>query len=95
MKIVDANVLLCAINRSAADHVLAKRWLDRALGGGAPVGLAWIVLLAVIRLTTRPGVFPRALSVEEAHGLVRHWIEAPSAVVVHPGERHLDLHLPG
>lgn len=91
MNIVDANVLLCAVNPSAADHAVAKRWLDGALGGGSPVGLAWVVLLAVIRLTTRPGLFPRPLSVEEAHGLVRHWIGAPSAVVVHPGERHLDL----
>lgn len=91
MKIVDANVLLCALNPAAADHAVAKRWLDRALGGGAPVGLTWVVLLAVLRLTTRPGLFPRPLSVDEAHRLIRHWIGAPSAVLLHPGERHLDL----
>lgn len=91
MKVVDANVLLCAVNPSAADHAVAKRWLDGALGGGAPVGLAWVVLLAVIRLTTRPGLFPRPLSVAEAHSLVRQWVGAPTAVLIHPGERHLDL----
>ncbi len=91
MEIVDVNVMLCAVNPSAADHGLAKRWLDRALGGGEPVGLTWVVLLAVIRLTTRRGLFPRPLSAEEAHGLVRHWVEAPSAVIIHPGQRHLDL----
>ncbi len=91
MKVVDANVLLHAINRSSPDHVVAKTWLDDALSGGTTVGLAWPALLAVVRLATRPGLFESHLSVEEVTGVVRGWLAAPSAVVVHPGERHLDL----
>ena len=91
MTLVDANVLLNAVNRSAPDHVVAKRWLDAALSGATPVGFAWVVLLAVLRLATRPGLFPRPLTADEATKLVRGWLSAPSSVVLHPGSRHLDL----
>lgn len=91
MRLVDANVLLCAINRTAPDHATAKRWLDDALSGGATVGFAWVVLLAVVRLATRPGLFVRPLTVEEVAGVVRGWLSARPAAVVHPGERHLEL----
>lgn len=91
MILVDANVLLNAINTSAPDHKVARAWLNSALSGAMPVGLAWVVLLAVIRLTTRPGLFERPLTVAEATGLVRSWIDAPAAVVVGAGPRHLDL----
>ncbi len=91
MKIVDANVLLHAINRSSPDHAIAKKWLDEALNGGTSVGLAWGALLAVVRLATRPGLFERSLSVDEVAGVVRGWLNAPTSVVVEPGARHLDL----
>ncbi|XVX20174.1 type II toxin-antitoxin system VapC family toxin [Actinomycetota bacterium] len=91
MTIVDANVLLNAINRSAPDHKAAKAWLDHALSGGAPVGFAWVVLLAVLRLATRPGLFARPLTTEEATGLIGGWLGAPSATVVQPGARHLGI----
>lgn len=91
MTLVDANVLLNAINRSAPDHRSAKGWLDHALSGGAPVGFAWAVLLAVVRLATRPGLFPRPLTLAECDAVVRGWLGARSATVLHPGARHLDL----
>lgn len=91
MNLVDANVLLNAVNRSAPDHAVAKRWLDEALSGGAPVGFAWVALLAVMRLSTRPGLFPRTLSIDEVTNIVRGWLAAPSAAVLQPGERHLDI----
>lgn len=91
MTLVDANVLINAINTSGPDHAAAKRWLDDALSGGARVGFTWVVLLAVIRLTTRPGLFARPLTVPEVTAVVRGWLDAPAAVVLHPGERHVDL----
>ncbi len=91
MTLVDANVLLNAINRSAPDHEAAKRWLDAALSGGAPVGLAWVVLLAVLRLATRPGLFQRPLTTDEATALLAGWLTAPAATVLHPGAGHLEV----
>lgn len=91
MQIVDANVLLYATNARATQHRSAREWLESALRGRSAVGFPWIVLVAFLRLTTRPGVFARPLSAEQALGVVRAWLEQPPAVVVHPTDRHLDV----
>lgn len=91
MKVVDANVLLHAINESSPEHDTAKTWLDDALSGASPVGLAWSAMLAVIRLSTRPGLFEHPLTVAQVTGAVGGWIGAPSAVVLHPGSRNLHI----
>jgi len=91
MKVVDANVLLYAVNERSAEHVVARRWLDGALAGSVPVGFAWIVVLAFVRLATHPSVFPRPLSPEDAISTVRDWLAQPAAVVIEPSPRHLAL----
>ena len=57
--------------------------------GRETVGFPWNVLLAFLRLTTRPGLFRRPLSPETAFDLVASWLDQPSATIVHPGPRHL------
>ncbi len=91
MRIVDANVLLYAVNTAAPRHAQARSWLDGALAGREPVGFAWTVLLAFLRLTTHPAVFPRPLTVGEATEIVRAWLAQPAAIVVDPTPRHADL----
>lgn len=91
MKIVDANVLLYAVNEDAPTHEVSRRWLDDALRGPESVGFTWVVLLAFIRLTTRKGLFPQALAVSDALRVVRHWLAQPSSVVVQPTPRHVDV----
>lgn len=88
MKLVDANVLLYAVNRDAAHHEASRRWLDDALSGGATVGFSWIVLLAFVRLSTKIGLFPAPLSVDEAMDRVDAWLSAGPAVVVAPTIDH-------
>ncbi len=91
MQVVDANVLLYAINRDAPHHRVARSWLDRALRGSEAVGFAWIVLLAFLRLSTRPGRFPRPLALEEAGEAMELWLAQPAAVTLAPTDRHLHL----
>lgn len=91
MKIVDANVLLHAVNTSTGDHAVAREWLDGALSGGAQVGLAWLPLVAFVRLSTRPGLFANPLTPDEALDVVDAWTGAPSAVQIQPGPRHTRL----
>lgn len=91
MTIVDANVLIYAVNEDAPHHRAARKWLDDALAGAEPVGFAWTVLLAFLRLTTRPGLFARPLTVEEAVGVVESWLGRPGAVTVEPSARHLSI----
>jgi toxin-antitoxin system PIN domain toxin len=88
MVVVDANVLLYAVDAKGAHHVTARRWLDRALGGQEAVGLAWVALLAFIRIGTNGAIMRAPMSVEDAVGQVEAWLAAPAAVVVSPTPRH-------
>lgn len=91
MKLVDVNVLLYARNEAAEHHQASVRWLDNALNGREPVGLPWVSTLGFLRLSTRIGIFPRPLGVDEAVALVRSWRDAPAATSVEPTSRHLDV----
>lgn len=88
MKLVDANVLLYAVNSDARHHPASRRWLDGALSGGDTVAFTWVVLLAFLRLTTRVGLFPSPLSIDEAMDRVEAWLAASPAVVVEPTVDH-------
>lgn len=89
MIILDANLLLYAVNRDAPRHRQARTWLESMLAGSETVGFEWNVILAFLRLTTRPAVFPRPLELRKAFAIVEHWLQQPCALVVHPGDRHL------
>jgi toxin-antitoxin system PIN domain toxin len=91
VKIVDANVLLYAVNEADPKHEPSRRWLDAALTEGDTVGFSWLALLAFLRLSTKIGLFPAPLPVDVATATVRAWLTQPSAVVVEPGARHLDV----
>lgn len=88
MKLVDANVLLYAVDEDAVHHAVARNWLDRALSGEAGVGFAWVPLLAFVRLITKVGLFPAPLGVEAAMSQVDDWLAQPPARIVTPTARH-------
>jgi toxin-antitoxin system PIN domain toxin len=91
VKIVDANVLLYAVNTGSEHHRRARRWLDDALSAEETTGFAWVVLLAFLRLATHPVVYTRPLSTAQASDLVRSWLSQSSASVVSPTARHADV----
>jgi uncharacterized protein len=91
VNLVDANVLLYAVNEDAPHHQEARAWLDGRLTASEAVGFAWVVLLAFLRLSTRADLFRRPLAFEAAAGVVDDWLAAPPAVVVQPTVRHLEL----
>jgi len=91
MKLVDANVLLYAVNTDARHHERTRRWLDGALSGSETVAFAWLPLLAFVRLATKPDLFPSPLTTDEALDRVDAWLAAPPAVVVEPGFEHARL----
>jgi len=98
MILIDANLLIYAVNADAPDHAEAKAWLESVLSGTETVGFAWVVLLAFLRVTTRPGLLARPLSVSSALDLVDSWLTQSCVVTVEPTPRHArilrDLLLP-
>lgn len=91
MKLVDTNVLLAAVNRSSPQHSAARPWLERALGGGSPVGFAWLALVGFVRISTRPNLLDPPLTVSQATGMVDEWLARRSAHILHPGAQHARL----
>jgi len=91
MKLPDANLLIYAVDDTSPRHASARGWLDTALSGSEEVAFAWQVLLAVLRLTTRPSVFHHPLQSDEAFDLIDGWLDQPCAVIVHPTPRHAAL----
>ncbi|MGI8702144.1 MAG: type II toxin-antitoxin system VapC family toxin [Nocardioidaceae bacterium] len=91
MVVVDANVLIYAVNESSPQHESARRWLYEALTSDETVGLAWTVLLAFLRLATHPSVFPRPLSLSESSQVLDSWLASPMVIAIEPTPRHLAL----
>ncbi len=91
MKILDANLLLYAVNAEAPQHARARTWLEEVLAGSETIGFAWTVLLAFVRLSTRAAVFPRPLTAQDSLDLIEVWLRQPCSTIVHPRERHLRI----
>jgi len=86
----DVNVLLHAVNTAAPQHSTAHGALHAAYAKGK-VALAWPALLGFLRLSTRAGILPRPLAIEQALSVMQHWLDHPSSVIVHPTAQHAAL----
>ncbi|HOM13639.1 MAG TPA: type II toxin-antitoxin system VapC family toxin [Rubrivivax sp.] len=88
MILLDANVLIYAIDADAVHHKTVRRWLETVLSGSAQVGMAWVVVLAFLRITTHPKVMRKPLTPQAAMAYLDEWFALPCAGLVVPGERH-------
>jgi hypothetical protein len=87
MILVDANILIYAYNPAADQHDAARRWLEQAVAGREPVRLAWVTVMAFVRIMTSAQVFRRPLSPSEAVAIVDEWMGHPAIAILEPGER--------
>ena len=88
MILLDANLLIYAVNADSPHHARSRRWLEEMLSGDTLVGLPWIVVLAFVRITTRAGIMRITLSVEQAVAFVDDWLAQPYVTLVGPGDGH-------
>ena len=89
--IVDANVLLYAVDEQSHFHTSARTWLDEAFNGVERVGLPWASLMAFQCIITHPRVTAHPLSPADAWSYVTDWLDADLAWVPTPGGRHRDI----
>lgn len=89
--LVDANLLLYAVNSRAAQHEVAKSWLAEQLNGARRVGLPWQSLGAFLRISTHPRAFARPLTPAVAWERIADWLAAPAAWIPAPGASHVEL----
>jgi toxin-antitoxin system PIN domain toxin len=88
MKIVDLNVLLYALNEESSLHDAALAWWETAMAGSQPVGLAWVVIIGFLRISTNPRVFPKPLSSEQALERVDDWLRHYNTRLLHETDQH-------
>ncbi|MDR2114190.1 MAG: PIN domain-containing protein [Bifidobacteriaceae bacterium] len=88
MKLIDTNVLVCAVNQDALQHQVAKGWLVAALNGSEPLLVPWMNLIGFVRIVTHPKLLPRPLTADRALELVDLWLDAPPVRVVTPAPDH-------
>lgn len=89
--LVDANILLYAVDRDSPFHPRALAWLEAALNGTRRVALPWSSLTAFVRIATHPRALRRPLQPAPAWALVEAWLEAPAAWIPAPGPAHREI----
>lgn len=74
--LVDANILLYAVDRRSPLHERAAEWWTDALRGDRRVGIPWQTIGAFTRIITHPRVTTDPLRGDEAWSHVSDWLAA-------------------
>lgn len=75
--IVDANLLLYAVDENCAQNAAAAAWLQQTLDGDRRVGLPWQTIGAFLRIVTHPRVTANPLTAGDAWRYVEDWLAVP------------------
>jgi len=89
--LLDANLLIYAVDEESRLHRPAKSWLEDTLSGPVRVGLPWPSLLAFLRIVSHPRAVRTPLLPQTAWGLVADWLACESAFIPNPTPRHAQI----
>jgi uncharacterized protein len=89
--LVDANILIYAVDTTSPFHTKARAWLEEALNGPRRVALAWPSLHAFLRISTNARAMSAPLDPSQAWTLVERWLDAPATWVPSMGDGHREL----
>jgi toxin-antitoxin system PIN domain toxin len=89
MIVPDANLLVCAYDKSSIFHDRACAWWDGCLSGREVVGLTHPSVFAFVRITTNPRAFASPMSLDEAAEHVLSWLERRVSQVLQPPSDHV------
>jgi toxin-antitoxin system PIN domain toxin len=89
--LVDANLLLFAVDATAPAHARAAAWLTAQLSGTRRVALPWESLNAFLRISTHPRAAANPLRVDAAWRFVADWLATPVAWIPLVTDSHADL----
>lgn len=89
--LVDANLLLFAVDEASPFHTIAAGWLSDALSGPRRVGLPWQSLAAFVRISTHPRAAEHPLPPSDAWSYVEEWLATDAAWIPQPTDRHAEV----
>ncbi len=90
MILVDANLLVYANDNAAAEHAVAKAWLEGVLNRPSRVGLPWPSLLAFVRLVSNPAIVRTPVTPAAAWQRAAEWLARGNVWVPLPGPAHAE-----
>jgi hypothetical protein len=89
--LVDANLLIYAVNRDLPQHDAARTWWEVTISGSESIGIPWVSLLAFLRVCTNRRVFDTPLPPDAAIRYVDEWLRQPPVKPVSPGTVHWSI----
>lgn len=89
--LLDANILLYAVDSTSPFHGRTRHWLESHLNGASRVGLPWLSLTAFIRISTNPRALREPLSIRQAWSFVEDWLAAAATWIPAPGRGHQQI----
>jgi uncharacterized protein len=89
--LVDANILLYAVDEASPFHAAARDWMEAQLNGSRRVGIPWSSLTAFVRIATHPRALVDPLAPGEAWEHVEAWLDAPTTWTPAPGRGHREI----
>jgi toxin-antitoxin system PIN domain toxin len=89
--LVDANILLYAVDEASPHHQQARFWLEDALNGVRRVAIPWQTYTAFLRIATNPRASSEPLRPSDAWEIVEAWLDAPTTWVPEPSSGHRDI----
>src|SRR5260221_7848561 len=91
MILPDINLLIHAHNSDSPKHEAARSWWDGQLAGTTGIGLAWVVILGFVRITTHRRILNNPWPPNEALDRVAEWLALPHVFIPSPADRHFAL----
>jgi toxin-antitoxin system PIN domain toxin len=85
--LLDANLLLYAVDDRSPHNAVAARWLQDVLTGDRRVGLPWQTIGAFLRISTHPRVSENPLAPDDAWSYIESWLACEPVWIPDAGER--------
>ncbi len=89
--LVDANILLYAVDERSPFHATSKEWLESALNGSRRVGIPWVSSSAFVRIVTHSRAIEEPLDPAAAWTIVETWLDADPVWIPQPGVGHREI----
>ena len=86
--LIDANLLIYAVDATTPEHRKATQWLTRQLNGDRRVGLPWESLIAFLRITTHARAMAQPLRPADAWRFIEDWLAVDLVWVPVATDRH-------
>jgi uncharacterized protein len=91
MILPDANLISYAHIEDFPQHPKSKAWLEKALGDGEEIGLAWQVITAFVRIGTNPKLFKIPMTIGQVEKTLNALFAHPNVNLIVPTDKHWQI----